>query len=178
MSESYDHGRERAERHCTGTLLEFALGLGLFGGEAAEPVTEEGVLGAVRERVRRADLQVERDGAENEAAGREGERGGVCNDLDYWSGVHDALAQRWGLTSHTYNHVSIIRGSFGTSGCDRLAPDPYPFTSNDEWREAARGDGQSYGGEVARVWREAGETDAELCARAARVAAEMGQEDP
>ena len=173
MSDSYDHGYDEGFRASFLAPKRAASNLELR--EAAvDGATPRSVLAAVRERLRIADVEAEAAAAANTAEGKEWDRGGVLNAGDHWRGVHDALREQWGVAgSHTFNHVAILRGTFGCPCGRHLRADPYPFRSDDQWNAAARGDGRSYSGEVEKVWRAAGESDDDLVARAARRAAEM-----
>lgn len=154
-TKQYDNGRNRGLLACAFWAKHAAKRLGLC--EAAvDGATRASVLAAVRERIRALHV------------------GGDTNDeIDYWYGVHDALRDAWKLSSHTFNHVDIIRGTFGCPCGRHLRADPYPFRDDAAWHDAARSDGQTYSDGVERVWRASGESDDALVARAQARAAEL-----
>ena len=154
-AEKYDFGRNEGALACSYSPMHAAKRLGLRE-VAFDNATRESVLAAVRERIRTLHIDGDADDA-----------------LDHWHGVHDVLRDKWKLMSHTYNHVDILRGTFGCPCGRHLRADPYPFRDDAAWHDAARGDGRSYSGGVERVWRAAGESDDALLVRAEARAAEL-----
>ena len=75
------------------------------------------------------------------------------------------------------NSIDIMQGSFGCAGCtSHYDIDPY-WNSDQEWSEAARGDGMSYCGIVETVTRFDGESDEAFQERARQRACDLEYQD-